>query len=107
MPAKLGSEEERALFLTPGGKYTAADIEANGRTVPSVKYRNVRATHDAKPGPGTPICPISETKANPKFTWVVGGKTYEFCCVPCIEEFVSTAKEKPDRIKEPSEFVKK
>jgi hypothetical protein len=107
MPAKLGTEEERALFLTPGGKYTAADIEANGKTVPSVKFRGIRATHDSHPMPGVPICPISETKANPKFTWVIGGKTYEFCCTPCIEEFVATAKEKPGEVMDPEFYRQK
>ena len=107
MPAKLGSEEERALFLTPGGKYTAADIEANGKTVPSVKFRGIRATHDTDPKPGEPICPITDTKANPKFAWIVGGKTYEFCCTPCIEEFVATAKEKPDEVKDPEFYRQK
>jgi hypothetical protein len=107
MPVKLGTAEEQKLFLTPGGKYTAADIEANGRTVPSVKFRGVRANHDAKPKPGMPICPVSETKADPKFTWVVGGKTYEFCCTPCIEEFVATAKEKPDEVKDPEFYRQK
>jgi multiple sugar transport system substrate-binding protein len=38
------------------------------------------------------ICPISKTKAAPKFSWVVGGKTYQFCCPPCVDEFVQTAK---------------
>ena len=107
MPVKKVAGEEAGLFLTPGGLYTAADIAANGKAIPAVKYNGIRPTHDAQPKAGEKICPISETKANPKFTWVVGGKTYEFCCVPCIEEFVSTAKEKPDRIKEPSEYVKK
>jgi hypothetical protein len=107
MPVKLGTDEEQTLFLTPGGKYTAADIVANGKTVPSVKFRGIRATHDAKPDPGTAICPISETKANPKFAWVIGGKTYEFCCTPCIEEFVATAKEKPDEVKDPEFYRKK
>ena len=106
MPAKLATEEEQKVFLTPGGKYTADDIKANGNTVPSVKYRGIRAAHDDNPKPGDKVCPISKTKANPKFTWVVGGKTYEFCCVPCIEEFVVTAKENPDQIKDPSSYVK-
>ena len=106
MPAKKGTDEERALFLTPGGAYTAADIAANGATVPTVKYKGVRAQHDDNPKPGDKICPISKTKANPKFTWVVGGKTYEFCCIPCIEEFVVLAKEKPGDIKDPKDYVK-
>lgn len=107
MPAKKTTEEERKLFLTPGGKYTAADIKANGGTIPAVKYAGVRPVHDSHPKPGQKICPISETVSNPKFTWAVGGKTYEFCCIPCIEEFVAMAKEKPDQIKDPAEYVKK
>lgn len=106
MPAKKGTDEEQKLFLTPGGLYTAADIAANGNTVPTVKYRGIRASHDDSPKAGDKICPISKTKANPKFTWVVGGKTYEFCCIPCIEEFVALAKEKPGEVKDPKEYVK-
>ena len=107
MPAKKASDEEQALFLTPGGKYTEADVKANGNTVPTVKYKGVRPTHDDNPKTGQKICPISKTLANPKFTWVVGGKTYEFCCIPCIEEFVDKAKEKPDEVKDPSAYIKK
>lgn len=106
MPAKKGSDEEQALFLTPGGLYTAADIRANGNTVPTVKYKGIRAQHDDNPKAGEKICPISKTKANPKFTWVIGGKTYEFCCIPCIEEFVALAKEKPGEVKDPKDYVK-
>lgn len=107
MPVKKTTEEEAKLFLTPGGLYTAADIAANGKTIPAVKYNGIRPTHDSHPKAGEKVCPISETKANPRFTWVVGGKTYEFCCIPCIEEFVAAAKEKPDQIKDPSAYVKR
>ena len=107
MPAKKASDEERKLFLTPGGKYTAADIKANGDTVPTVKYKGIRPVHDSHPKPGQKICPISETVSNPKFTWAVGGKTYEFCCIPCIEEFVDKAKTKPDEVLDPSAYIKK
>ena len=107
MPAKKGTDEEQALFLTPGGKYTEADIKANGNTVPTVKYKGVRPTHDDNPKAGQKICPISKTLANPKFTWVVGGKTYEFCCIPCIEEFVDKAKQKPDEVLDPAAYIKK
>ena len=106
MPVKKGTAEEQALFLTPGGLYTAADIAANGNTVPTEKYKGIRAQHDDNPKAGEKICPISKTKANPKFTWVIGGKTYEFCCIPCIEEFVALAKEKPGGIKNPKDYVK-
>ena len=49
MPAKKGSDEERTLFLTPGGAYTAADIAANGNTVPTVKYKGIRAQPRRQP----------------------------------------------------------
>ncbi|MBX3399652.1 MAG: hypothetical protein KF873_12995 [Gemmataceae bacterium] len=107
MPAKKDDDEEQKLFLTPGGLYTAADIVANGNTVPTVKYKGIRASHDDNPKTGDKICPISKTKANPKFTWVIAGKTYEFCCIPCIEEFVVLAKEKPGEVKDPKDYVKK
>ena len=107
MPAKVANEEERKLYLTPGGLYTEADIKANGGLTASQKFQGQMASHDLKPRPGDKICPITRTKANPKFKWVVGGKTYEFCCPPCVDEFVKTAKEQPDQVKEPGEYVKK
>lgn len=107
MPANLSGEAERELFLKPGGAYTQADIAANGNTVPSVKFKGIRANHDAKPKPGDRVCPISLTKANPAFSWTVAGKVYQFCCPPCIEEFVQQAKDKPDQLKEPSTYIAK
>jgi hypothetical protein len=100
------SEEDRKLYLTPGGKYTEADIKANGGAVAAAKFKGIKATHDVEPQPGDVLCPISMTKANPKFPWVVGGKTYQFCCPPCVDEFVALAKEKPDAVREP-EFYRK
>ncbi len=107
MPAARAIDEADKLFLTPGGKYTEADIAANGKTVPAVKFRGIRAAHDTDPKPGEPICPVTDTKASPKFTWVIDGKTYEFCCPPCIEEFVATAKEKPGEVKDPEFYRQK
>jgi YHS domain-containing protein len=107
MPAKRANEEERKLYLTPGGKYTEADIKANGGAVASVKFKGLKAQHDAKPMPGDKVCPISMTKANPQFSWVVDGQTYQFCCPPCVDEFVQLAKDHPDQIKPPGEYVKK
>ncbi len=106
-PTGADSDEARKLYLTPGGKYTAADIQANGNTVPGVKFKGIKSDHNAKTKAGDKICPISMSKSNPKFTWVVGGKSYEFCCLPCIDEFVQNAKDKPDEIKDPSEYIKK
>jgi hypothetical protein len=107
MPKAVPSTKAKQLYLTPGGKYTEADIQANGRLTARQKYGDEMSEHDAHPKVGEKICPISQTKANPKFTWVVDGKTYEFCCTPCIDEFVRTAKAKPERIKAPDEYVQK
>jgi len=98
--------KEAALFLTAAGKYTKEDIAANGDTVPSVKYKGLKISHDAKPKAGDKLCPISMTKANAKLTWVVGGQSYEFCCPPCVDEFVENAKTLPDALKPPGEYVK-
>jgi YHS domain-containing protein len=105
MPQALGSDEAQKLFLTPGGLYTQADIEANGRTTATAKYGSQMSAHNAHPKPGDALCPISETAANPKFAWTVGGKRYTFCCPPCIEEFVRKAKETPEKVKTPEEYV--
>jgi YHS domain-containing protein len=107
VPAKVGGAEERALYLTPGGKYSAADVRANGNAVASEKFQGEKAAHDLKARPGDPICPVTLTKANPKFTWVIGGKPYQFCCPPCVDEFVTLAKEHPEQIKDPAEYRKR
>ncbi len=104
---KAADAEERKLYLTPGGKYTAADIAANGNKVASEKFRSVAVSHDLKPKAGDRICPITLTKANPAFAWVIGGQEYQFCCPPCVDEFVQLAKDHPDQIKLPVEYVKK
>ena len=66
-----------------------------------------RSEHDLRPKSGDKICPITLTKANAKFSWVIDGKTYEFCCPPCVDEFVALAKEKPDEIEAPEFYRKK
>jgi hypothetical protein len=109
MPTNLADrspEAERKLFLTPGGKYTQADIAANGNTVPSLKYADFVATHNMNPQKGDRLCPITNTLANPNLTWIVGGKSYTFCCPPCLREFVLRAKTKPSTIKPPEAYVK-
>ncbi|SRR5579883_951565 len=104
---KVSGQEEQQLYLTPGGKYTEADIQANGKLTASQRFKGVMSSHDMKPKSGDKICPVTRTKANPSFTWIVGGKTYEFCCPPCIDEFVKTAKEHPEEIKEPGRYIKR
>jgi hypothetical protein len=105
MPEKVSAEEERKLYLTPGGKYTEADIKANGGIIASVKFKGFKPEHDAKPKPGERLCPVSRSKANPKCAWVIGGAEYLFCCPPCVDEFVRRAKEKPDEVKPPESYV--
>lgn len=87
MPAKVANDEEQDLYLTPGGRYTAADIEANGNVTASQKFKGIKSDHDMKPKVGDTLCPISGTKANSKFKWIIDGKSYEFCCPPCVAEF--------------------
>jgi hypothetical protein len=106
MPQTLTSSRARDLFLTPKGLYTAADIAANGSTTAAEKYHGFHSTHDFNPQPGDSICPVTHTKANPNCTWIVGGKKYLFCCPPCIDEFVKLAREAPEKIKSPAEYVK-
>ena len=106
LPDKVTGKEEQQIYLRPGGKYTEADIKANGGITASQKFKGMMSSHDVKSKPGDKICPISRTKANPKFTWIVGGKAYEFCCPPCVDEFVKTAKEHPEEIEEPGSYVK-
>lgn len=107
MPDKLAADAEHDLYLVPGGRYTAADIVANGNTIASKKFRGIKSSHDMFPKDGDRICPITETKANPKFTWVVDGKAYLFCCPPCVDEFVKTAKASSDPLAEPDSYVKR
>lgn len=106
MPGKVTSDAERELYLTPGGLYTAADIEANGNQTATQKFAGFMAAHDLKPKPGDKICPITLTKANPQCAWVVDGKSYEFCCPPCVDEFVRLAKTRPQEVKPPDAYVK-
>lgn len=106
MPSKIVDDEERALYLTPGGVYTSADIEANGHQTASRKFRGFLATHDHNPQPGDRLCPITRTKANPACGWIINGYEYQFCCPPCVDEFVQLAKDMPDEIRPPEAYTK-
>ncbi len=107
MPSKVTNDEERDLYLTPGGIYTDADIAINGNITASQKFRGFMSAHDMHPKAGDAICPVTLTKANSKCSWVVGGKTYEFCCPPCVDEFVKLAKSNPAQVKAPQEYVQR
>ena len=100
-------QQEKDLFLKPGGKYTQADIKAAGQVTASEKFKGVKVAHDLKPKSGDAVCPVSLAKAHPEVSWVVGGKTYHFCCPPCASDFVQLAKERPEEIKGPESFKKK
>ncbi len=104
---KLVDETEKALYLTPGGRYTSADIDVNGNVTALHKFKGIKSAHDMNPKAGDRICPITKTKANPKFTWVIDGKPYQFCCPPCVDEFLKTAKSSTDPLADPDSHVKK
>ncbi len=106
MPEKVSDDKERDLYLTPGGIYTQADIEANGSMTATERFRGIRSQHDLKPVPGDRICPVTLTKANPSFSWTIGGQEYLFCCPPCVDEFLRQAKEDPESILPPESYVK-
>lgn len=109
MPGKVSDDAERQLYLTPGGLYTEADIKANGNKTASEKFKGFKAKHDLHPKPGDKICPVTLTLANPACTWIIGGKTYEFCCPPCVDNFLELAKnEKTAKdIQGPEAYVQK
>jgi YHS domain-containing protein len=107
MPGAVTGMEEQKLYFTPAGKYTQADIDANGKLSAAAKFKGFMSKHDMAPKPGDLICPVTFTKANPKIEWTVDGKKYLFCCPPCVDEFVRMAKEEPDQIKAPEEYIQK
>ena len=107
MPSKVSDEQEVELYLTPGGLYTQEDIEANGGQTASQKFVNFVSQHNMSPVKGALICPITETEANAECTWIIGGQEYQFCCPPCIDEFVRRAKEDPNSILPPEKYIKK
>jgi hypothetical protein len=106
-PAKVDTDKEKAIFLSPGGKYTPADIRANGNLIPSQKYGVADWHMGDEPKAGDKICPVTASKADPRCTWVIDGKKYEFCCPPCIGKFVKRAKDDPKDIKEPEDYREK
>lgn len=106
MPDAASPGDQERLYRTPGGRYTKADIRANGTALPSEKFKGLMAKHDLQPAAGDRVCPITNTKANPRFAWVVNGQTYLFCCPPCIDEFVLRAKTAPESIQPAAAYTK-
>lgn len=106
MPVGADDKESRELYLTPGGLYTVADIKSNGNVTATQKFKGFQAKHDLQPKVGDKICPVTLTKANPECAWIIGGKAYEFCCPPCVDEFVALAKTNPEEVQPPDHYVK-
>lgn len=92
---------EAALYSNTGGKYHEEDVRANGSVPASRRYLGERPAHNDKPTAGERVCPVSRSRADARFVWVVGGLEYRFCCPPCIDEFVKAAKERPDEVRHP------
>lgn len=59
-------DDEEKLLRTPGRKYTAYDIEANGNTTAAKKFGRAKPRHDEAPKPGEAVCPVTRSKASPK-----------------------------------------
>lgn len=107
MPAALPSDVQSTLYRNPAGGYSRADIEANGLAAPQEKYRSMTPRHNPRPARGERVCPITQTKADARFSWIIGGKRYLFCCPPCIDEFVQRARTEPGAIRQPEAYVKR
>lgn len=107
MPDGAPSSELAELYLTPAGKYTEADIAANGQVTAAQRYASFQAKHDTNPQPGDLICPVTGTKASRKCSWIIDGQTYYFCCPPCIDETVRLARESPHELRSASEYVRR
>lgn len=97
----------QGLYRAPAGLYSRADIRINGPAPPSEKFRGILANHHLQPANGERICPITHTRANPRFAWSVGGRRYLFCCPPCIDEFVQQARTAPGTIRPPETYVQR
>ncbi|MDX1929337.1 MAG: hypothetical protein SFV81_22615 [Pirellulaceae bacterium] len=106
MPDELTDDAAKELYLSPGGRYTATDVVANGNVTASQEFNGIKSVHDMNPKSGDGICPITETKANPKFSWIIDGKAYQFCCTPCVDEFLKAAEASNDPLADPDSFVK-
>jgi hypothetical protein len=104
---EIVGDRERDLYMTAGGLYTEEDIKANGNSVPSAKFKGVVWAHDEDLKAGDKVCPVTANKSEAECSWIVGGKKYEFCCPPCLDKFIMWAKTKPEKVKDPGEYVKR
>ncbi|MBI2806266.1 MAG: hypothetical protein HYX68_14905 [Planctomycetes bacterium] len=104
---KRAAEIERALVLASKGKYTQADVEAAEKQLPSEKYLGIIVVHDLRAKTGDSLCPVTRAKTDPRIRWQVNGRTYQFCCPPCIVEFVGAAQASSKTMVAPEDLVKK
>jgi hypothetical protein len=102
--AEAYKADQRRIYLTPGGKYTEDDIAASGRATAAAKYRGRHSKHETLARPGDRVCPITGFKASAAVVWWVSGCAYQFCCQPCIDDFVLLAKEQPAEIRKPEDY---
>ena len=91
MPKTGTATEEEEICLKPSGEYTLEDIKANGNVTPSQKFKGMVFSHE-KAKDGDVLCPVTNVKIDNRCKWVVGGKTYYFCCPPCISAFIKEKK---------------
>lgn len=95
---KRAVESEKTLVMNPKGKYTRADVEAAGKSPPSERFKGIKVVHTLRKTVGDVVCPVTGAKADSRITWQVNGKIYQFCCPPCVAEFVSWAQDYPESI---------
>jgi hypothetical protein len=107
MPQAAAPTEQAALYESPAGRYTEADLRANGTAPAAEKYRGILASHHLNPAAGERICPVTRTRANARFAWTVDGRRYLFCCPPCIDEFVKQAKSSASPLPAPESYVQR
>lgn len=96
------SAYEKELYLTPGGKYTLEDIRLNGNMTRSQKFKDFVSKHNRNPQSGDLVCPITLAKVHPQCSWIIGGKSYQFCSPSCIDAFLTAAKKSPEEIEDPA-----
>jgi len=102
---KRALESEKALVINPKGKYTRADVAAMGKNLPSEQFKGIKVVHSLRKSVGDVVCPVTRAKADTRITWQVNGQIYQFCCSPCITEFVNWAQEYPESIVAPEDLV--
>jgi len=105
-PVAASAGELRTLYAAPSGRYTAVDIAANGTLPPSRKYEGLIARH-RHAAVGERICPVTGNRADARFAWLIDGKTYRFCCPPCIDDFVRRARAASLPLPGPGEYVQR